>query len=296
MRMMPRISIFAILAGVLAVPSYAQDCSALIAKLSKIQISAAKELEVSGRPGLTYKSLFDECDRHDTFAGRKLPRLQGMSQRCSTDMNKVAYIKRFSDGTIVMNAKMSVDADGSPVSAGPNASPADQAMTWLEFDKGSHRHFVNAEDVPFVVVPTDAGRGISFQRDTGVKAGDLAVIIRGTRCSIGVVGDSGPYFRLGEASLRAHADLGNPQCATGGQYPCRKLIADGMGISIPENVTYVLFPGTRPKPLLSQSVQTVAFERGVERADHFLAQQITVSDDLTTTNAVLAKSVQGGAQ
>jgi hypothetical protein len=270
----------------------AQDCRPLIEKLTRINFAESVELEVSTRPGVTYKSLFDDCDRSDTFAGKKLPRLQGMKQRCSTDRNSVSYIRKFADGTIVINAKMSVDADGSPVSAGPNASPADQAMTWLEFDQGSHRHFVNSEDVPFVVVPVDFDKaGISFQRDTGVSQGDLAVVVRGNRCSIGVVGDAGPYFRLGEASLRAHADLGNPQCATPGEYPCRKLIADGMGVSIPDDVTYILFPGTRPQPLLSQTVLDVTSDAGRNQAARFLSRQTVLRQEASLDREALLSRI-----
>jgi hypothetical protein len=261
------------------VPAWSASCQQIIDQLSRLDLSAAQELRPSSKSAVTYKELFDECDKNNTFGGRRLPRLQGMRQLCSNDPNSVKYIRRFSDGTVVLNAKMSVDADGSPVSAGPNASPSDQPMTWLEFDRRSERHFVNSEDVPYVVVPTDFARaGISFQRDTGLDQGDLALVIRGDKCSVGVVGDSGPYFRIGEASLRAHADLGNPQCAVSGQYPCRKLVAGGTGRSIPTDVTYILFPGTRPKPLLSQTVIDVASISGSRRAIDFLAAHERTAD------------------
>ena len=156
---------------------------------------------------------------------------------------------------------------------GPGASPTDQTETWLTFDAGSNRHFVNAEDVPFVVVPTPfQAKNISFLGDTGIGKGDLAVAVKGNRCSFGVVGDAGPYFRLGEASIATHTDLGNPQCAVAGQHPCRRLKAGGGGVGIELGVTYVIFPGTRPQPLLAQTVVEVAGSAAAGRALTFFRQ------------------------
>ena len=130
---------------------------------------------------------------------------------------------------------------------------------------------MNAEDVPFVVVPTPfQAKNISFLGDTGIGKGDLAVAVKGNRCSFGVVGDAGPYFRLGEASIATHADLDNPQCAVAGQHPCRRLKAGGVGIG--SGVTYVIFPGTRPQPLLSQTVVQVAGSAAAGRALTFFQQ------------------------
>ena len=131
--------------------------------------------------------------------------------------------------------------------------------------------FANAEEIPFIVVPQRTpDRSISFQRDTGTKAGDLAVAIRGDKCSFGVVGDSGPWFRIGETSMRTQADLGNPQCRNAGEHPCRRL-RGGSGIGIPAGVTYVIFPGTRPRPLLSQTAADVSAREGAAKVNAFLA-------------------------
>jgi hypothetical protein len=84
-----------------------------------------------------------------------------------------------------------------------------------------------------------------------------------------VLGDAGPWFRLGEISLRAHEELGNPQCRTPGEHPCKKL-KGGSGIGIAEDVTYIVFPGTRPKPLLSQTVNQIVRQLANDRALRFL--------------------------
>lgn len=249
----------------------AQTCQEIVSRLPRL--SGGADLVAQNTGGRTYKELYDECDRRDRFAGAALPTFRGRPLKCSTDKNRVDLLKQFSDRTIVFRAKAAVDADGSPASMGPGASPTDQTETWLTFDAGSNRHFVNAEDVPFVVVPTPfQAKNISFLGDTGIGKGDLAVAVKGNRCSFGVVGDAGPYFRLGEASIATHTDLGNPQCAVAGQHPCRRLKAGGGGVGIELGVTYVIFPGTRPQPLLAQTVVEVAGSAAAGRALTFFRQ------------------------
>lgn len=247
--------------------AFAQDtCSQLVSRLKRGLVG--DEL-VESRTGATYKSLYDTCDASNTFAGEPLPLSSGRRVTCSGDKNRVGFIAKF-EKAIVFSAKGSVDADGSKFSCG--AGWPNQCGTWLEFDRGSQRKDVNAEDTSFVVVPgAMPGKGISFRGDTRIGAGDLAVAISGNRCTYGVVGDSGPYFRLGELSLKAHQELGNPQCAVPGQYPCRRL-RFGSGVSIPSDVKYIIFPGTRPVPLHSQTVNTVARREAEAAAKRFLAE------------------------
>jgi hypothetical protein len=247
-----------------------QTCAALIAALPKL--SGSTPLAASGT-GQTYKQLYDQCDAANKFAGQALPKHNGKPLKCSTDKNRVGFLSRYPDGTIAFQAKAGVDADGSKLACGtgwPN-----QCGTWLTFDQGSERKDVNAEDTPFVVVPTDMpGTGISFQRDSGVKRGDLAVIVAKGRCVFGVVGDAGPYFRLGEISLRAQSDLNNPQCKVKDQYPCKAIIGGGGGVGIPSGVTYLIFPGTRPSPLWSQNVNSVGDSAGRKRVEKFLSDLV----------------------
>jgi hypothetical protein len=209
-------------------------------------------LKVQGTTQL-YKSLYQDCDASNTFGGRSLPVHDGKMAKCSTDKNRVDYLNILPGGIVSFSAKGSVDADGSKFACGdkwPN-----QCGTWLQFDAGSDRKDVNAEDTPFVVVPgRTPDRQINFQKDTGINAGDLAVAIKGDKCSFGVVGDSGPWFRIGELSLRAHADLGNPQCNVANQYPCTSI--KDRGLEAP--VYYLIFPKTRPAPLTNQNVNSIA--------------------------------------
>jgi hypothetical protein len=224
----------------------------------------------------TYKALFDECDARNTYLGKPLPSSGGHHVTCE-DKNKVAFVYRYHDGTIRFRAKAAVDADGSFV--GCKSGWPNQCETWLSFDPGSARKYVDAEATPFVVIPRDYVRGkgknaitvTSFRKDTGIGKGDLAVALYHGRCSFAVVGDAGPYFRLGELSLRSHMDLGRPQCAVQGQSPCRRLINKNEGDSVTAGVEYIIFPNTRPRPLYSQNVGAVARKLGSARVLKFLA-------------------------
>lgn len=255
-------------------------CDKLVAALSHLKQPNGKDLAVSTIPGKTYKQLFDECDANDNFAGQPLPN----KNKCSTDKNSVAFLKLFtgaSGKTVVFRAKAAVDVDGSPASNLGN--PNDQTSTSLFFDQGSEDVTANAEEVPFVVIPQESFKSTPkrkhifyntfFGRDTGAKTGDLAVAVRDTFCSFGVVGDTGPEFRLGEASMKTHNELNNPQCENLNEHPCLHVKHDGDGKGIDGSaVTYIIFPGSRPAKLISQTVVDVAGKAARDRALKFIAE------------------------
>ena len=240
-----------------------ETCGNLATAIAKV--SGGKSLTVSGS-SRAYASLFDECDRHDTYGGRPLP-MHGKSRlRCSSDANKVTSLARLGDGTVVFTAKAAVDADGSKYACG--AGWPNQCGTLLSWGSGKNEVSVDSEETPFVAIPgADAHSGSNLARDTGIKPGDLAAAFYEGRCTFGVVGDSGPYFRLGELSLKAHDDLGHPRCKSPGQYPCRAILE----LSIPSGVNYVVFPGSRPKGLDHANVTSVSAKAARQRVEAFVS-------------------------
>lgn len=92
------------------------------------------------------------------------------------------------------------------------------------------RSYLIAEYDPFIVIPVNliTARGDSY----APKVGDYAVVIYGDKVYPCIVGDGGPTFKVGEASLRLAKELDSR--AT----PYNRPVSD-------LTVTYVVFPGSR---------------------------------------------------
>jgi hypothetical protein len=117
---------------------------------------------------------------------------------------------------------------------------------------------VNADEVPYVVIPIAAPPGIEareFTRLSGVDIGDYGLVVANGRRIPVIVADGGPAYKIGEGStalLRALDNGGRP-----------RTIASG--------VTYILFPGSRD-PRASLSPDTIAAtvsRRATELFDNF---------------------------
>ena len=92
------------------------------------------------------------------------------------------------------------------------------------------RSYLIADYDPFIVIPVNilAGTGDAF----APKIGDYAVVIYGDKIYPALVGDGGPTFKVGEASLRIAREL-NPQSS-----PYSRPVSD-------LKVSYLVFPGSR---------------------------------------------------
>jgi hypothetical protein len=91
------------------------------------------------------------------------------------------------------------------------------------------RSFLIAEYDPFIVIPVNV---LTSNDPFAPKIGDYAVVIHGTKLYPAIVGDGGPSFKVGEASLRMAREL-NPKAS-----PLSRPVAD-------LKVSYLVFPGTR---------------------------------------------------
>jgi hypothetical protein len=98
-------------------------------------------------------------------------------------------------------------------------------------DLKKHSFLVGAVD-PFIVVPlTLAGKSSAYS----VGTGDYCVVVYDGALYPAIVGDIGPRFKMGEASMRI----------------CKELSARSSSINRPVSdlkVTYLVFPGTNERP------------------------------------------------
>jgi len=91
------------------------------------------------------------------------------------------------------------------------------------------RSFLIAQYDPFIVIPTNM---LTSNDPFAPKIGDFAVVIFGPKLYPAIVGDGGPTFKVGEASLRIAREL-NPKST-----PNNRPVSD-------LKVTYLVFPGSR---------------------------------------------------
>ena len=83
-----------------------------------------------------------------------------------------------------------------------------QCGTSLNWGSGKNELSVDREDRFVAMMGPNRHTGSNFASNTGIKPGDLAAALHEGRCAFGLAGDSGPYFRLCEPSLKAHDNFG----------------------------------------------------------------------------------------
>ncbi|MCW1885922.1 glycoside hydrolase family 75 protein [Luteolibacter flavescens] len=118
------------------------------------------------------------------------------------------------------------------------SSTTAERKTWLrnrikELQRGiadmKSRSFLIAEYDPFIVIPVNL---LTARESFAPKAGDYAVVVHGDKLYPAIVGDGGPSFKVGEASLRM----------------AKQINSRASPYSRPESdlvVTYLVFPGSR---------------------------------------------------
>ena len=93
--------------------------------------------------------------------------------------------------------------------------------------------FLIAEYDPFIVIPINI---MTDRRDPyAPNVGDFAIVVHGRTLYPAIVGDAGPSFKVGEASLRMAREI-NPEAS-----PYRRPVSDLV-------VTYLVFPRTADDP------------------------------------------------
>ncbi len=178
--------------------------------------------------GKQFTDRFNECDHHDTCDGSPL------KHGCEKDPSQNTTLLQLPGGVIFYDAKMGVDADGSPLSV-KNAGPTDQPNTSLRYPlPGSPS--VNSDAVPYIVIPLGG-----FDKALGISLGDIAAVVFKNRLVFALVADFGPKCKIGEGSIQLHEALGHPVCTQrDSKGECTKL----RDVGINKNVLYFIFPGS----------------------------------------------------
>jgi hypothetical protein len=131
------------------------------------------------------------------------------------------------DGSVSWFGDMDIDCDGS--GGNPHHDRFFQPDTTLHHDGKA----LNAEVVPFIVVPPEIIRAVP-----GIVMGCSAFCKYNNKSVPCIVGDQGPFFKLGEASPELARRLGiNDNPNTGGLEVTQRQIDRG------EAVLYTIWPG-----------------------------------------------------
>jgi hypothetical protein len=188
------------------------------------------------RVGDNYTARFDRWDA--TKAGKNDPSLcQGLYQ--------------FPGDVLFWESKMAVDADGATTPSVLKSSSGSQEKTSLLFS-GTKKTPVNAEIVPFFVVPTFddpklakpgkpfEGSKDRFTADFRLQLGNLGIVIFGGKITGAIFADEGPAMKIGEASIRVHELIRKPGSPWKGD-PAKKVLLDA---SEEKGVLYFVFNDT----------------------------------------------------
>jgi hypothetical protein len=132
-------------------------------------------------------------------------------------------------------ADMDIDCDGVQTShCNPTADPWYQNQTSFQTSKGKP---FQADSTHYFVIPLPSSR--FDYSSSGIKPGSVAAIIYQNTVVYAVFADEGPDNIIGEASYATAKALGiDPDPATGG---------------VDSGVTYIVFPGSVPSPVESNS-------------------------------------------
>ncbi len=152
---------------------------------------------------------------------------------CKVDPSRNTVILLFPDGPVFFDAKMAIDADGSALSKRhefPN-----QPETALRYPTTDTS--LDSERVPYIVLPIG-----DLRRTTGASVGDLAAVVKDGKLQFAIVGDVGPPPKIGEGSMKLHANLGHNTCTA---YDEAGNCSEFTDVSIDAPVLYFVFPNTK---------------------------------------------------
>lgn len=182
---------------------------------------------------------------------------------CSRDPSQVKALLRLADGGIYWDSKMALDVDGSWAAWNGRPGATDLKETAYKWPGSANASAQSAQidpdRIPYIVMPTAGLRKITgdkskamgrmFADKTGLRMGDMGVVIYKDGWTPVLIGDGGPFMRLGEGSSRVFEAIGETRCKTwsedgqtctgaGNVYPYKNY-----GLS--KDVIFILYPGSR---------------------------------------------------
>ncbi len=226
---------------------------------------------------------YASCDARDRFRDLALP-VRNASGRivwfgCRTDPNHLELLANFpatatSARAIVFTSKLGLDLDGSWIACN-RAGITDHCGTTLMLpalegercvipsEDRSRCVPVDSDKIPYIVLPAAGPRGSNaseFLTATGIRPGDVGVVIYRGRIVPVIAGDTGPFYKIGEGSMGLHRLLGIEFCKTrDAQQNCT---STKPGSSIASGVTTIIFPGTRASGLNIDTIGPDTSARG----------------------------------
>jgi hypothetical protein len=172
-----------------------------------------------------------------------------------TPLQGLCSIHRLQHGAVMITAKMDIDADGSPnaLEIDPEYGQLTTAYRYRGYH-GQEAH-VDAERVPYIVLPQRDPRNADFYAETQLGLGDIAAVIYHGHLEFAFVADVGPPDMIGEGSVALAESLGhNPFVFRNG----RKLVDR----AIPGGVVYIIFPGSRLTGATPENILELLQENG----------------------------------
>jgi len=193
---------------------------------------------------------------------RPLPELLGDTElesatelQLENKLEGLCSLHRLLHGAILFHAKMDIDADGSPnaLIIDPQFGQLTTSYRYHGFS-GQSAH-VDAERVPYIVLPEADSENEEFYARSAIGLGDLAAVIYRGRMEFAFVADLGPPGKIGEGSVALAQALGHdPFVVRDGQ----KLVDK----AIPGGVIYIVFPGSRLEGATPDNVVQLLREQG----------------------------------
>ena len=152
---------------------------------------------------------------------------------------------RFSSDVLFFEGGMQTDADGSPRAKEIDRfGQLETAFTYP--NQSGQKKFVDAEKVNYIVLPgNNRSESDRFFRKMGIKLGDVATVLFDGKVEFAMFADVGPRNKMGEGSVHLVQTLGVDPFING-------KIRRG----IPEEVVYIVFPGSRPTGLTPGNVNS----------------------------------------